>query len=166
MVKAGYDNQFLDSYKQGNSDMRIMSSYLGNDFSLWTCPNVEQTERLEDTLNTSSILRCNYFYYPGNITNDYLTSRKLGEQSPEDCVMSDQSYFWVTGFRNPHMSGGIFFKPFSNNPSFVTFRHGEPEGVNATYADGHGRWFNFSELTEDAATNVTQTTYYIPYLNK
>ena len=163
LVKAGSNNQNLDTYKSGLNDMRILAPYLDEDFSIWTCPNVYQEYKLDNPANTKGQLRCNYFYYPANTSSSYYTPLKVEAQSPEDNLMSDQCYYWVTGYRNPHMYGGKYFLPFYNNPSLVMYKEGDPEGVNATFADGHGEWFDFSEIKE-TSTSLPYTTYYLPIL--
>ena len=164
MVKAGWNSRELDSYKRTNADLRIIAPYLDYEFSVWACPNVFQKHKLDDPANTRSSLRCNYFYYPGNTTTEYFTSRKLSGQTSEDNLMSDLSYYWQTGFRNPHMAGGTYFQRYaSDNPSLVMYKEGTPEGVNATFGDGHGDWFDFEELTK-TVSSVEFTVYYLPII--
>jgi prepilin-type N-terminal cleavage/methylation domain-containing protein len=163
MVKAGFNSTELDCYKQGDSDMRVIGSYLGNDFSVWSCPAVDQPEKLDDPSNTKSQLRCNFFYMPGNTTATFFVDRVVSKQKPSDTLMTDQSYFWVTGYRNPHMSGGTYFKPYANdNPSLTMYRNGNPYGVNAVFSDGHGQWFDFSEL--EFVGNHGQSKRYVPLI--
>ena len=164
MLKAGSDTSEFDCYRRGDADARVISSYIGNDFSVWACPNVDQPERMDHSKNTKSELRCNFFYFPSKTSKLLNVSRLLSKQDPSDPIMSDQLYYWGSGYRTTHMSGGLYFKPYSDNPSLTMYKEGKPFGLNAVYSDGHGQWFEFNQTT-DVGTTGWNSTRYVPLID-
>ena len=152
MVKAGWDSQFPDQYKNGNDDGRVIGPYIGNDFRLWACPNVPQEVTIDSPLNSAGVLRCNVNYYAGN-TNMYAqVSRSLAQQEPDDRLISDQAYQYSGAWRGNHVADGEWFQRWpGTNPSLVMYGGALPEGINVVYADGHGQWHNNMELAPSGA---------------
>ena len=164
MLRAGSDGSEFDCYKRGNADARVISSYIGDNFAVWACPNVEQPERMDNPINTKSELRCNYFYFPSKTSSLLNVERLVSKQRGTDPIMADQLYYWGSGYRTTHMQGGSYFKPYANNPSLTMYREGKPLGVNTVYADGRGGWVEFDETT-NVGTTGWRSTRYVPLID-
>ena len=162
----------LDTYYQDkDSDIRILKPYLKS-FELWSCPNVDQTIKIDNPINNNdhsptNDLRCNYQYYPGNIsTTTYFVSHRMDEQVSTDIIMSDQLYTWRGRYRSNHVNGGKDFKPYTYNPSLVSYQNGIPYGLNAVYADGHANWVDLEDTTREQNAFFSPLKYYIPLIEE
>ena len=163
-------NAELDAYRYRKNSILNLRAYIGS-FDVWSCPNVDQPERIDDRANDfrrNSDLRSNVQYFPGNIsTRSYRISPNMKDQNSDDIIISDIVYTWAGRYVTNHSKGGKYFKPYRSwNPSLVSYHRGIPYGMNAIYADGHGGWMDNEDLTlEPNRRHYPRFKYYIPRID-